>query len=80
MLWLILLVCVVYGGHLTKDNWDQKTLGKSVFVLYYRPGCVHCEKLKPAWFKLVNDYKDHEYILVGLMNCLIEQEFCNNRK
>ena len=27
-----------------------------MIVYYYRPGCPHCEKFKPAWDKFKNKY------------------------
>jgi len=54
----------------TKSDWDAKTAGKKVFVKFFAPWCGHCKKMKPAWDKLMQDYADHESILVADVDCI----------
>ncbi|GAX10111.1 thioredoxin domain-containing protein 5 [Fistulifera solaris] len=54
---------------LTAETYDKTTEGKTVFLKFYAPTCAHCKAMAPEWDKLAEIYKDHEYILVGQVDC-----------
>ncbi len=67
---LILLIAQASALQLTPDNWDSSVAGKTVFVKFFAPWCGHCKKMKPAWDKLMEEYKDSETVLVGDVDCI----------
>ncbi|CAE7895865.1 SEP2 [Symbiodinium necroappetens] len=48
----------------------EKTAGKTIFVKFFAPWCGHCKSMKPAWDKLMEDYKEHSSILVADVDCV----------
>lgn len=63
------LVPSASGVELTPENWDEKTAGKSVlFLKFYAPSCGPCQKMKPAWDKLMEEFADSP-TLVGDVDC-----------
>ena len=57
------------GLSLTKDNFDEKTAGKTVFLKMFAPWCGHCKAMAPAWEKLMEKYADHADVLVAEVDC-----------
>jgi len=57
------------GVELTTDNWDEHTVGKTVFLKFYAPWCGHCKSLKPAWDRLSTDYTGTAKGLVAEVDC-----------
>jgi protein disulfide-isomerase-like protein len=56
---------------LTKDNFDEVTQGKTVFIKFYAPWCGHCQNLAPTWEELAADWVDHKQGLVAEVDCTI---------
>lgn len=68
----LLLVTFLVGVsaiELTQENWDSETAGKSVFIKFQAPWWGHCKSMKPAWDKLMEEFKDHKTIVVGDVDC-----------
>ena len=40
------------------EEFNNLVNGSNMMVLYYMPGCGHCEALKPEWEKFENDIAD----------------------
>jgi protein disulfide-isomerase-like protein len=57
---------------LTPENWDTETSGKTVFIKFFAPWCGHCKKLKPAWDKLMDEFKGDPNRLVADVDCTAE--------
>jgi len=55
---------------LTQDNWEEKTVGKTVFVKFFAPWCGHCKAMKPAWDSLMSEYDDSETVVVADVDCI----------
>lgn len=58
--------------HLTPDNWDEMTAGKTVFLKMYAPWCGHCKSMAPAWDTLTAEYADSDTALVAEIDCTAE--------
>jgi len=69
MLALLLLTALVSSIELTPDTWDDETAGKTVFIKFLAPWWGHCKKMKPAWDKLMKDFKDSKTALVADVDC-----------
>lgn len=72
----VTLACAVLGllstsgaVELTRENYDELTNGKSVFIKMYAPWCTHCKAIKPAWDELMQKYEGHADVLVGESDC-----------
>jgi len=72
----VLLACAVFGWlatsgavELTRENYDELTNGKSVFIKMYAPWCTHCKAIKPVWDALMKQYEGHADVLVGESDC-----------
>jgi len=57
--------------HLTPDNFDELTAGKSVFLKMYAPWCGHCKKMGPDWEKLQLEINGKD-ALVASIDCTAE--------
>merc|ERR1719444_257906 len=67
---MLLAMFVPVGAlELTKETWDSKTAGKTVFVKFFAPWCGHCKSMKPAWDSLMAEYKDDKSTLVADVDC-----------
>lgn len=73
LLSLVLLVAEFAAAEhsvtLTKDNFDQMTSGKSVFIKWFAPWCGHCKELAPAWDQMASEWVNHKDVLVGAVDC-----------
>jgi len=58
--------------HLTPDNWDEMTDGKTVFLKMYAPWCGHCKKMAPDWDKLTKDFEGKSDAIVAEIDCTAE--------
>jgi thiol-disulfide isomerase/thioredoxin len=54
---------------LTRENFDAITKDKNVFINFYQTGCGHFAKLMPEWEKMDADWKGHELVFIGAVNC-----------
>ena len=54
---------------LTPENWDELTAHKTVFLKFLEPWCNHCKAMKPAWDKLMGEFKDHKFVGVYAIDC-----------
>mmetsp|Transcript_53578 Transcript_53578/g.96243 ORF Transcript_53578/g.96243 Transcript_53578/m.96243 type:complete len:585 (-) Transcript_53578:39-1793(-) len=64
--------CSSYGAEsleLTAENWKEHTGGKIAFVKFFAPWCGHCKKIKPAWDRLMLDFKDSTTAVVAEVDC-----------
>merc|ERR1712137_1107588 len=50
-------------------TWDQETAGKSVFVKFLAPWGGHCKSMKPAWDRLMDDFKGSPTSLIADVDC-----------
>jgi len=44
-------------------------MGKTVFIKFYAPWCMHCKAMKEDWDKLMEEYSDHDTTYVGEVDC-----------
>lgn len=57
------------GLQLTKDDFDEKTAGKSVFIKFFAPWCGHCKAMAPAWEELMKEYAESATSVVAEVDC-----------
>jgi len=69
VLFLSTMIGVSSGLVLDKDNIDEMTAGKTVYIKFFAPWCGHCKAMASDWEKLMDDYKDHPVALVGEVDC-----------
>merc|ERR1719167_79435 len=67
---------------LTKATWREAFKGKTVFVMFHSPSCVHCREMRPAWNQLTSTWADTEKkILIAKVNCKgTGASLCEERK
>jgi len=58
--------------HLTPDNFDELTAGKTVFLKMYAPWCGHCKTMAPHWEKLQGEFADSKDALIASIDCTAE--------
>eukprot|EP00928_Gymnodinium_smaydae_P004899 TRINITY_DN11678_c0_g8_i1.p1 TRINITY_DN11678_c0_g8~~TRINITY_DN11678_c0_g8_i1.p1 ORF type:complete len:604 (-),score=114.23 TRINITY_DN11678_c0_g8_i1:126-1883(-) len=67
------LVVACLGGvealELTPENWDERVVGRTLFLKFYAPWCGHCKKIKPDWEKLMSQFKSSPSALVAEVDC-----------
>lgn len=61
---------------LSKENFDQVTAGKTVFIKFYVPWCNHCQELAPQWKKFAAEWVDHPQLLVAEVDCTNDEKWC----
>jgi thioredoxin-like negative regulator of GroEL len=54
---------------LTRDNFENVTLDKTVFVKFFAPWCSHCAELQPEWEQLAVEFQNHDVTLVASVDC-----------
>jgi len=59
--------------HLTKDNYDELTAGRTVFLKMYAPWCGHCKSMAPAWETLTAEWEGKEGALVAEVDCTTDE-------
>eukprot|EP00959_Pyramimonas_sp_CCMP1952_P209317 4378888-Pyramimonas_sp.AAC.1 len=72
---LLIAIALFVGASatdLTPANYGELSAGKTVFLKFFAPWCGHCKAMKPAWDKLMSEYKDHKSILVAEVDCTAE--------
>jgi thiol-disulfide isomerase/thioredoxin len=78
--------------HLTKDNFDDITANKTVFIKWAAPWCGHSQELAPAWDQLVatsfkhdrqedhtsTNFMPHSFplLLIAEVDCSKEADWC----
>lgn len=74
------LVSSASALHLTPDNWDAETAGKTVFIKFYAPWCGHCKALAPDWETLTHEFEGSSTKLVAEVDCTADdaQSLCND--
>merc|ERR1712216_419570 len=73
---LLAVVAAVSALELTPDNFDEATNGKSVFIKFLAPWWGHCKSMKPAWDKLMDEFKDSKSAVVADVDCTVHQDLC----
>tara|TARA_B110001452_G_C15241783_1_gene430100 strand:+ start:12499 stop:13119 length:621 start_codon:yes stop_codon:yes gene_type:complete len=67
---IFLLFTLTTAIELTPDNWEEQTMGKTIFVKMFAPWCGHCKKMKPDWDKLMEEYKGSDTVIVADVDCI----------
>jgi len=64
---------------LTSSTFDTEVLnsGKNAFVKFYAPWCGHCKAAKPHWDKLGAEYAASASVLIGDVDCTVEEALCS---
>mmetsp|Transcript_2184 Transcript_2184/g.3334 ORF Transcript_2184/g.3334 Transcript_2184/m.3334 type:complete len:229 (+) Transcript_2184:57-743(+) len=62
----------------TEENYDTITAGKNVFIMFYEPGSESCKRILPDFEKMAIDFKDHDVVLIGQVDCASETVFCED--
>jgi thiol-disulfide isomerase/thioredoxin len=52
----------------TREGFSHKS-GKRAVVLYYLPGCGHCQRMMPTWEAFTDRQKDNKSLDVVKINC-----------
>lgn len=64
---------------LTPENWKAHTEGKIAFVKFFAPWCGHCKKIKPAWDRLMQDFKASTTAIVAEVDCTADgKDLCTS--
>merc|ERR1712072_30861 len=73
---LLALAAAANAIELTKGNFAEKVAGKSVFIKFLAPWRGHCKSMKPAWDRLMDEFKDSKTALVADVDCTVHQDLC----
>eukprot|EP01064_Diplonema_japonicum_P036693 TRINITY_DN833_c0_g1_i1.p1 TRINITY_DN833_c0_g1~~TRINITY_DN833_c0_g1_i1.p1 ORF type:complete len:140 (+),score=55.06 TRINITY_DN833_c0_g1_i1:54-422(+) len=71
------MLAVASAVTLTPENFDSEIKGKNAIVKFFAPWCGHCKRMAPAWEQLEGDYKDHEKVVVGDVDCTQHRDLCS---
>lgn len=66
------MIAGVAAVHLTPDNFEEMTSGKTVFLKMYAPWCGHCKTMAPDWETLTAAYEGNKEALVAEVDCTAE--------
>ena len=61
---------------LTKENWDESTKAKSLFVKFCTKTCTHCQEIKIPWQVLEEEYEQNDNVVIGTVDCDVETKLC----
>lgn len=64
------LMTVSATVELTEKTFAQALEGKNAMVKFLAPWCGHCQKLKPEWDRLYEDYKNSRSVLIADVDCI----------
>lgn len=79
---VILFVILLISGYLLYDFFFGKNLidnfkndgnNKKKVILFFLPGCVHCEQLMPIWKSVISDY-DRKNVKIEEVNANDDRE------
>eukprot|EP00302_Diacronema_sp_CCMP2436_P042542 CAMPEP_0180036826 /NCGR_PEP_ID=MMETSP0984-20121128/31152_1 /TAXON_ID=483367 /ORGANISM="non described non described, Strain CCMP 2436" /LENGTH=223 /DNA_ID=CAMNT_0021963063 /DNA_START=14 /DNA_END=686 /DNA_ORIENTATION=+ len=54
---------------LTRDNYDELTSGKNMFIKFFAPWCGHCKAMAPAWGELGTEFEGSSSVVIGDVDC-----------
>jgi len=66
---LVLFAAMLANSELTKQNFDAAVDGKTMFIMFMAPWHGECKAMKPAWDKLMEEFKDSKTALVEVVDC-----------
>ena len=63
---------------LTAETFDASVLydGKAAIVKFFAPWCGHCKRMKPDYEKLAEAFADDSTVLIGEVDCTVENALC----
>lgn len=62
-----LIAGAVYYLYFYREAENFSGASKEV-TLFYLPGCIHCEQLKPVWERVANEFQGNVYLTVSEVN------------
>jgi protein disulfide-isomerase-like protein len=72
----------VHAPEITKNEWsDFVAQNEFVFVDFYAPWCIWCQRLAPTWEKFAEDVEEAQLpIAIAKVNCVTEGELCRDQR
>jgi protein disulfide-isomerase-like protein len=67
---LLTVLTATQAIELTIDNYEEQTMGKTVFIKMFAPWCGHCKAMKPDWDELMDEYADSTSVLIADVDCI----------
>lgn len=64
-----LTTLIVLGSELTLDNYDEKTMGKTVCIKFFLQSCHFCKAFEPVWNRLVKTFENSPTALLAEVDC-----------